>query len=46
MDQLEETLTNEQFQQITRDTAKEIAGKKEEFCKAKYKSLQDAKTQI
>ena len=46
MDGLEEALTDEHVQQITRDIRKEIKGKKEEFCKAKYKSLQDAKTMI
>ena len=29
-----------------KDIKKEIEGKKEEFCKAKYKSLQDAETQM
>ena len=45
MDWLKQVITSEQFLQTTRDIAKEIAEKKEEFCKANYKSLQDANTQ-
>ena len=29
-----------------KEIKKDIEGKKEEFCKAKYKSLQDTKTQM
>ena len=46
MDQLEEELNKEQVEQITEDIKEAIEEKKEEFCKADYMSLQDAKTQL
>ena len=46
MDRLEEALNKEQVEQIAEDIKKTIEGKKEEFCKADYMSLQDAKTQL
>ena len=46
MDQLKEALNKEQVEQTAEDIKKTIEGKKEEFCKADYMSLQDAKTQL
>ena len=46
MNWLEQAITREQFLQTTRDIAKALAKRKEDFCKANYYSLQDAKAQL
>ena len=46
MEQLEEELDKEQVKTLAEDIKKAILKKKEEYCKADYLSLQDAKTQL
>ena len=46
MERLEKELTKEQVQKLAEDIKKAILKKKEEFCKADFLSLQDAKTQL
>ena len=46
MDRLEEALNKDQVKHTAEDIKKIIEGKKEEFCKADYMSLQDAKTPL
>ena len=44
MNCLGEALNEEQFCQIIADIKKTIQGEKDDFCKANYKSIQEAKT--
>ena len=46
MNQLGDALDEEQFGQIIGDMKKTIQGKKEDFCKANYQLLQEAKTRL
>ena len=46
MERLEEELNEEQVEKLAEDIKKAIEKRKEEFCKADYMSLQDARTQL
>ena len=46
MERLEEELNKVQVEKLAEDIKKAIEKRKEEFCKADYMSLQDARTQL
>ena len=46
MSQLRQAVSHEQYQQITYEILRTIGGKKENFCKGTYYTLQDAKKQL
>ena len=46
MNLLGEALDEEKFRKMIEDIKKTIQGEKDDFCKANYKSIQEAKTQL